>query len=111
MQFELDDGWVGKLYGDQKMAHECYYVSLKLLRRKDEPPSVEASWPSKLGKKEATEAVMVLSASAEEHGRSHPELASDILHMPLDDSCPECSVRIGKALDLLIKDAIICFLR
>jgi len=34
MRFELDDGKVGKLYGDQKMAHECYYVSLKSLGRK-----------------------------------------------------------------------------
>jgi len=31
MQFELDDGRVGKLFGDQRMARECYYVSLKSL--------------------------------------------------------------------------------
>ena len=28
MQFELDDGRVGKLFGDQRMACKCYYVSL-----------------------------------------------------------------------------------
>jgi len=37
MQFELDDGRAGKVYGDQKMATECYYVSLKSLARKEEP--------------------------------------------------------------------------
>jgi len=38
MQFELDDGQVGKLYGDQNTACECYYVSLKSLGRKGETP-------------------------------------------------------------------------
>jgi len=38
IQFELDDEGVGKLYGDQKMARECYYVSLKSLERNEEPP-------------------------------------------------------------------------
>jgi len=33
-QFELDDGRVGKLFENQRMAPECYYVSLKLLGRK-----------------------------------------------------------------------------
>jgi len=31
VQFELDDGWVGKLFGDQRMACKCYYISLKSL--------------------------------------------------------------------------------
>jgi len=54
---------------------------------------------------------MVLSTSTEEHGRSHPEPTFDILHIPLDDSCPERSVCIGNALDPLFKDAIVCLLR
>ena len=37
IQFELDHRRVGKLYGDQKMARECYCVSLKSLGRKEEP--------------------------------------------------------------------------
>ena len=47
----------------------------------------------------------------EEHGQPCPELASDILNIPLDDSCLELSVRVGKALDPLIKDTIVCLLR
>ena len=38
IQFELDDGKVGKFYGDQKMAKEYYYLSLKSLGRKEKPP-------------------------------------------------------------------------
>ena len=38
MEFEVDDSQVRKFYGDQKMARECYYVSLKSFGRKDEPP-------------------------------------------------------------------------
>jgi len=34
VQFELDDGKMGKLYGDQKKVRECYYVSLKSVGRK-----------------------------------------------------------------------------
>jgi len=37
IQFELYDVAVRKLYGDQKMAKERYYVSLKSLGRKEEP--------------------------------------------------------------------------
>jgi len=91
MWFELDKDRVGKLYGDKKMACECYYVSLKSLGRKDETPSAKASRPSKLGKKGAPEAVMVLSAKAEEHGRPCPEAATDIVDVPMDNGCLEFS--------------------
>ncbi|KAJ8451504.1 LOW QUALITY PROTEIN: hypothetical protein Cgig2_018138 [Carnegiea gigantea] len=64
VQFELDDGKVGKLYEDQKMVRECYYVSLKSLGRKEEPLSGEASRPPKISKKSATKAMIVLSALA-----------------------------------------------
>jgi len=38
-----------------------------------------------LEKKEVIEAVTVLLALTEEHGRSCPEPAPDILHIPLDE--------------------------
>jgi len=78
MQFELEDGRVGKLFGDQRMARECYYVSLKSLGRKEEAPVTEVSRPSKSAKKRDPEAVMTLLASAEEHGRSRPEPTVEI---------------------------------
>jgi len=65
MQFELDDGRVRKLFGDQRMACECYYVSLKSLGRKEETALAESSRPYKLVKKGDSEAVMILLASAE----------------------------------------------
>jgi len=37
IQFELVNGGVGKLYRNQKMARECYFVRMKSLRRKEEP--------------------------------------------------------------------------
>ena len=49
IQFELDDGKVGKLYGEQKMTREYYYVSLKSSGRKEEPPIGETSRPNKTG--------------------------------------------------------------
>ncbi|KAJ8438067.1 hypothetical protein Cgig2_025472 [Carnegiea gigantea] len=89
VQFELDNGKVGKLYEDQKMTRECYYVSLKSLRRKEEPPSGEVSRPPKIGKKSATEAMVLLLASADEHGRPRPEPTSYVMSVPLDPICLE----------------------
>ena len=66
----------------------------------------ETSWQSKLEKKEATEAMTVLSASPEEEGRPRPELTSDVLNIPLDNNYPEHSVRISKDLDPLARDTI-----
>jgi len=43
MQFELDDGRVRKRFGDQRMARERYYVSLKSLGRKEETALAESS--------------------------------------------------------------------
>jgi len=43
IQFELDHGRVGKVYGYQKAARGCYYVSLKSLGRKEEPTLSEIS--------------------------------------------------------------------
>ena len=43
MQFELEDGRVGKLYGDEKVARKCYYVNLHSFWRKEEPAPCESS--------------------------------------------------------------------
>jgi len=48
IQFELDDGGVKKPYGDQKMTRECYYVSLKFLRRKKNPSKEKICRQNKL---------------------------------------------------------------
>ncbi|KAJ8426574.1 hypothetical protein Cgig2_022311 [Carnegiea gigantea] len=47
IQFELDDRKMGKLYREQKIVRECYYVSLKPLRKKEELPTGETSRPNK----------------------------------------------------------------
>ena len=52
IQFELDDGGVGKFYVDQKMARKCDHVSLKSLRRKKETIQCEISNQNKVGKKQ-----------------------------------------------------------
>ena len=111
MQFELDDGRVGKLSGDQRMARKCYYVNLKSIGRKDETPLADSSQPCKLVKKGAPEVVLMLSALTEEHGRHHPKPATDIVEVPLDNSHPERLVRIGNALTPPIKHAIISLLQ
>jgi len=88
------------------MARECYYVSLKSLGRKDEAPPSESSWPNKLGTIGAPEAVMLLSASAEEHGRPSSQPVMDIIEVHLDSGCPKHLVCVGKALTPPMKDAI-----
>jgi len=86
IQFELDDGRVGKLSGDQRMACKCYYVSLKLLKSKEETAVQESSRLCKLANKGAPEAVMMLSASVEDHRRPHLEPTTEVIEIPLDNS-------------------------
>jgi len=78
MQFELDDGRIGKLFGDQRMARECYYVILKMLGRREETTLAEPPRPCKSLRKVDSEAVMILSDLAEEHGRSRLEPAAEV---------------------------------
>jgi len=80
------------------MSRECYYVSLKSLGRKYEAHLAEPSRLSKPGRIGPPEAVMILLASVEKHGRPLPEPATDIIDIPLDDDCPKRSVRIGNSL-------------
>jgi len=87
IQFELDDGGVGKLYGDQKMAIECYYVSLKSLGKKAEPFQGEISMQNKVGKKEVTEAMIILSASTKEYRRPRPKPTSKVAPNPWNTKC------------------------
>ncbi|KAJ8432497.1 hypothetical protein Cgig2_003574 [Carnegiea gigantea] len=94
IQFELDDKKVGKLYGDQKMARKCYYVSLKSLGWKEEPRTGRMSQPSKVGKTVATKAMVVRSALAEEHGRPHLEFGSEMVLIPLDLKCLQQTIQI-----------------
>jgi len=107
MQFELDDGRIGKLLGDQRMAWKCYYVSLKSLGRRDEASPAELSRPSKLGKIGALEPVMIISALGEEHGRPHLEPAVDIIEVALNSSWPKRLLCIGNGLTPPMKDTII----
>jgi len=88
MQFELDDGRVGKLFGNQRMACECYYVSPKSLGVRGEPPVAESSRPSKSIRKGEPKAVMMLSASAEDHGRSCPESTAVVEEAPWTSTAP-----------------------
>ena len=58
------------------MARECYYVSLKYLRKEGRTLQRETSRKNKVGKKEVTKSVIVLSALAEKHERTYPEPTS-----------------------------------
>ncbi|KAJ8439076.1 LOW QUALITY PROTEIN: hypothetical protein Cgig2_018470 [Carnegiea gigantea] len=98
IQFELNDQKVGKLYGEQKMARECYYVSLKSFGRKEEPPIGEMSEPNKTGKRVAIEAMVVLSTLVEEHGRPCSKPTSEGTFVPLDIVCLEGTAPNGRRL-------------
>ncbi|KAJ8421189.1 hypothetical protein Cgig2_030946 [Carnegiea gigantea] len=69
MQFELNDDKVERLYGDQKMVKECYYVNLKSLSEKNRTHQVQPSRLKKQRKNATTEALEVLFTMAEEHER------------------------------------------
>ena len=88
------------------MTREFYCVSLKSSGRKKELPIREMSRPNKTGKKMATKAMVVISASAEKHGRPHLEPTSKVVPVPLDPSCTEQTVQVGKDLNPIIKDEI-----
>jgi len=88
MQFKLDDGRIGELFGDQRMACECYYVSLKTLKGREETTLAEPPRPCKSLRKEDSEAVMILSALTEEHERSRPEPTAEVEEVPLDNGPP-----------------------
>ena len=50
--------------------------------------------------------MVVISASAEEHGRPCLEPTSEVVPVPLDPSCTEQIVQVGKDLNPIIKDGI-----
>ena len=56
----MENGKVGKLYGDQQTIRECYYVNLKSLRNGERTPPGKTSQPDKAGKKATIEATEVL---------------------------------------------------
>ena len=77
---------MGKLHDNQKMAKECYYVSLKSLCRKQEPLPGEISRQNKVGK-EVAEVMVVLSASADEHERPRPKPTFEVVPNHGDTEC------------------------
>ncbi|KAJ8424988.1 hypothetical protein Cgig2_027997 [Carnegiea gigantea] len=92
VQFELDDGRVRKLYRDKKMARECSCVSLNSLAQKEKSLTSETSQPNKAEKKVAIEVMVVLSASAEKHGRPHLKPTYKVVPIPLHPRCLEQAV-------------------
>ncbi|KAJ8437310.1 hypothetical protein Cgig2_022709 [Carnegiea gigantea] len=103
IQFKLDDE---KLYRDQKITRECYYISLQSFGRKEYPPIGEMLRPNKTRKKVTTEAMVVLSASVEEHERPRLEPTSELVFIPFNIVCLALTVQISKDLDPTIKDGI-----
>ena len=75
---------MGKIYEDQKMAKEWDYVSLKSLRRKEEPLFGEIPKKNKGGMKEVIETMIVLSALAEEYRRPHLKPTFEVAPNPWD---------------------------
>ena len=100
IHLELDDGKVGKLYGDQKIASECYYGSLKSLSRKERPLPSKTSPQNKSRKKVSIEGMVVLSTSAEEHGRPCPEPTYEVIAIPFVPNVQNRPSRLEKTLTL-----------
>ena len=50
--------------------------------------------------------MVVLSTSIEEHGRLRLEPTSEVVSLPLDPTCLEQTVQIGKELDPTIRDRL-----
>jgi len=62
-------------------------------------------------RKENLETMMILPASAEEHGRPRPEPMAEVEEIPLDSGRPKRVVRIGNTITSSVREALISLLR
>ncbi|KAJ8432523.1 LOW QUALITY PROTEIN: hypothetical protein Cgig2_030315 [Carnegiea gigantea] len=93
IQFKLDDEKVSKLYRDQKMARECYYMSLNPWEGNENP--LQMSRPNNAGKKVVTKAMIVLLALTKDYERPHSEPTFKVVPVPFAQSEPFRSAKIS----------------
>lgn len=114
MQYETDDGRVGKIYGDAEVAKGCYALSMQPLVEKERGSSQGPRGDERgHGPPEAPLPVppVVSHSGSDDHGRSRPEPTDEVEHIPLDVSRPDRKVQIGKELGREVKDSLVQLLK
>jgi len=90
LQFEADDGSVGEMYRDERMARECYLVSIRPLieRTKEHGPD----GPSQVGKRTRAEpaamvpkALVIHTLTSAEPSRPRPGATGDVEQVLLEE--------------------------
>ncbi|KAJ8438743.1 hypothetical protein Cgig2_020298 [Carnegiea gigantea] len=95
--FEADDGNIGMMQGDQRMARKCYLVSIRPLVDQ----TAEQGRPL-TGKKARTgppppaaEALVIHTVTSTEPERPHLEIVDCIKQIPLEDTHPDHTDQLG----------------
>ncbi|KAJ8427689.1 hypothetical protein Cgig2_000410 [Carnegiea gigantea] len=95
LSFEADDGSVGLMHEDQRMARECYLISIRPLvnqTAKQGPPPA-----GKKGRKKppplAAEALVIYTVASVEPKQPCPEDVDGIEQTPLEDARPDRTVQ------------------
>ncbi|KAJ8420172.1 hypothetical protein Cgig2_021472 [Carnegiea gigantea] len=101
LQFEVDDGNIGELCGDQRTAWECHLVSIKALIERTRERGT--SGPSHAGKRAKVgpatpipETLVIHTLASSEPPRPHPEVMDAVDHLPPGDGRPEHTVQLGQ---------------
>ncbi|KAJ8433839.1 LOW QUALITY PROTEIN: hypothetical protein Cgig2_028156 [Carnegiea gigantea] len=99
LQFEADDGSVGKLQGDQRMARECYPINIRpLVEQSAERGPVLPLPPDKKPHTVPPPPVKVLAMhtlASTEFELPRLEAVDGIEEIPQDKECPKHTVQLG----------------
>jgi len=114
LQFEADDGSVGEIHGDQRMARQCYLVSIRPLVERAKEHGHDRS--SQTGKKARArppptvpEALVIHTLASTEPPRAQPEAANNVEQ--LEEQCPECTVQQGRDITAVDRLSLLSLLR
>ncbi|KAJ8435864.1 LOW QUALITY PROTEIN: hypothetical protein Cgig2_028572 [Carnegiea gigantea] len=103
-KFEANDGSLGTMQGDQRMARECYRISIQLLVEQ-----MAGRWPVRpllLDKKPQTgpppptaEALVIYTMTSAEPKRPCLEATDGVQQIPLEKGHPDCTVQFGREME------------
>jgi len=78
IQYESDDGTVGKLFEDQRITHECYLVSIKPFAGHGCSEGPTSTKRPRMEDSTLAEALIIYMMPTEDLKQPHPEPSSDV---------------------------------
>ncbi|KAJ8435892.1 hypothetical protein Cgig2_010925 [Carnegiea gigantea] len=118
LQFEVDDGSMGTMHGDQHTARECYLVRKCPLMEWTSERGSDGSLMT--GKKPQTEplppspvveALVIHTTPSVGPNRPHPEAVESTEQVPLEEDYPDRTAQIGREIKADTCDSLISLLR